>query len=158
MPYYDTRGKVEGKTRTMVKRPPPVYETMSPGPQYAVPSSIAPRRRTIGARTVEKDPHLENPGPGSYWLAPEAPAPPPVMGIIGPLQEERALINTRGMAEMPGPGKYADAVDYFAPGKYKGFTLKHRPSTDVRPDTAPPYHACRSTLGGPKFTIGLRGV
>jgi hypothetical protein len=157
MPYYDTRGRGARGGRAIAARPPTAYETASPGPRYALPPGIAPRSRTIGVRTAQRDPRAENPGPGSYWLAPEAPRPPPVVGILGPAPEERCLVGRGGPAETPGPAYY-DAVDYFAPGKYKGFTLKHRPNTDVRADSAPPYHACRSTLGGPKFTIGLRGV
>jgi hypothetical protein len=156
MPYYGLAGTIQPAKKSMLKRPPTIYATMSPGPKYKVPSSIAPKNKTIGIRSVVKT-GVDNPSPDSYWLAPDPPPPPPINGIIGPMPDERCVVNLKYQAKMPGPGYY-DAVDYFAPGPRKGFTMKHRPVTVVRPDNAAPYHACKSTLGGPKWTIGLKGV
>jgi hypothetical protein len=63
-------------------------------------------------------------------------------------------VNLEHEARKPGPGYYETSNIFDTTGK--GFTLQSKPPNDVRPDTAGPYHAAQSTLGGPLYTIGLK--
>lgn len=153
-PLYNPGDTITPKKKSIGSRPVTSYETDSPGPGYNIGTTIVPRKKSIGVWTAIKNPHDDVPSPGSYWMMEEAPRPPPITSFPGP--EDRCIVNLREEAKKPGPGYYEQA-DLLGLGK-RGFKFPKSRNTDVKPDTAAPYHPCKSTLGGPMFTIGLRDV
>lgn len=154
MPYYDVGTTINPKPKSIGNRPKTSYETISPGPYYNIGGTIVPRKKSIGVRTAIKNPHDDVPSPDSYWMTPDPPRPPPIAGFPGP--DDRSIVNEREEAKKPGPGYY-EQKDLFVPGA-KGYKFSTQPNIEEKPDTAAPYHACKSTLGGPMFTIGRRDV
>lgn len=155
-PYYDIGPTIKPKKRSLGIRPQTRYETMSPGPIYDLPPAILHKKkkdRTIGIKSETKDPRIDNPSPDSYWMAPITPLPPPIVGMTGPT--DRAPVNIKEEAKKPGPGYYETDIPTFQPGK-KGYKFTSRDWNKYRPDTAAPYHATTSTLGGPMYTIGAK--
>jgi hypothetical protein len=86
-------------------------------------------------------------------MAADPPKPPPIVGFMGPL--DRCPVNLAHEAKKPGPGYYESTSSFL---HRTGFKFTSKPDTDAHPDTAAPYHACRSTLAGPMYTIGLKDV
>ncbi|OHT08419.1 hypothetical protein TRFO_23104 [Tritrichomonas foetus] len=157
MPYYDIGTTVNPKSLTIGSRPVTSYETMSPGPGYDLGTLMVPKSRTIGERHEIHDPMLDNPAPGSYWMAEQPKKPPPIIGFPGP--DDRCIINEKEEKRKPGPGYYETmAKDAMIATSRRGVHIQSRKLEYPPPDTSAPYHSCTSTLGGPKYTIGLRDV
>ena len=154
MPYYDVGTTINPKPKSIGNRPKTSYETISPGPNYDIGTTIVPRQKSIGVKTTIKNPHDDVPAPNSYWSTPAPPKPPPIAGFPGP--DDRCIVNLKEEAKKPGPGYYEQKS--LVPGTKGHKFPTARRDLDEKPDTAAPYHACKSTLGGPMFTIGLKDV
>ena len=153
-PLYNPGTTLTTKKKSIGNRPMTSYATDSPGPGYNIGSTIVPRKKSIGVWTPIKNPHDDVPPPGSYWIMEEAPRQPPFSGFPGPA--DRCIVNLAEEAKKPGPGYY-EQPDLMKAGS-RGFKFPTSQNTGDKPDTAAPYHPCKSTLGGPMFTIGLRDV
>jgi hypothetical protein len=154
MPYYGLGGTIRPLGRSLGCRIESSFDTVSPGPRYNLRTQLDGQGRAIGALIPTKNPHADTPAPDSYWMVPEPPKPPRILGFVGPA--DRCPVDLRKEAQRPGPGYYEAPVGLGA--GTRGCALRPRPRDDMKVDTAAPYYAAPSTFGGPKFTIGLRDV
>ncbi|KAH0792868.1 h-shippo 1 [Histomonas meleagridis] len=105
MPYYDVGTTIKPRKMSMHSRPPTSYETVSPGPgMYDIPSSIVPKKKTIGVRSKTKNPHDEIPSPDSYGCVDIKPKSSSITGFLG--SGDRFVVNLKEEAKKPGPGYY----------------------------------------------------
>ena len=150
--YYSNPTTIKPKKISIGNKPKINYETISPGPAYEIPSTIKPKKISFGSKIIQKENNLNFPGPDSYWTAPVTPIPPPIYGMMGPLS--RCPINENEEKNKPGPGSYNIPNSTL---NNKGFTIKNKKKEIFnRPDTTAPYYGIRSTLSGPKFSIGVK--
>lgn len=157
VPYYDIKTTIVPRKKSIGTRPPTSYETLSPGPVYNIPPMAINDKKEahIHIKTEIVDHNAPTPAPGSYWIAAPTPDPPPIRGMMGPSDEDRAPINIKKESSKPGPADYDTNINL---KNNKGHKICNKFSDDTRPDTSAPYHSTTSTLGGPMFTIGLRDV
>lgn len=150
-PYHNIGGTIKPKKISHGTRPATSYETISPGPIYDKPPAIEYKPITIKNNYPIPNPTAGNPGPGAYFKMPKTPQPES-HGFAGPTS--RGPIDEAKAAEEPGPADYVPnrAFDKFE----RGYYFTSRMMEDYVPDTAAPYHDTKSTLGGPKFTIGQK--
>jgi len=149
-PYHKIPGTINAKKVSHGVRPPTKYETPSPGPVYHVPSSIQTKPITIGDKHVLPDPHSAVPGPGHYFKSQISDEIPLSFTIKGP--ESRYVIDEKSQSQLPGPGQYNPERTFDRPKS--GFSIKSRKMDSYEADTRAPYYPTKSTLGGPKFSIG----
>jgi hypothetical protein len=126
---------------------------MSPGPVYDKPPAIESRPAGIGERPTQTASEKQ-PGPADYFETPITPHPPPLCGFYGPT--DRCPVNLDHEKQKPGAGYYEQ------PGQFerfeRGYYFTSRTMDDFVPDTGAPYQGQRSTLGGPRWTIGSKNI
>ena len=105
----------------------------------------------ILSRHPEKDLRADFPSPADYFKTPITPQPQP-SNFLGP--SSRCPINIDQETYSPGPGYYEERGQFERPRT--GYYFTSRMMEDFVPDTAGPYYAAKSTLGGPKYTIGKK--
>lgn len=154
-PYYALPDTIIPRKRSHGVRPETSYETLGPGPAGYTPDiGLTPKSRTIGV--LPPTPAIDkSPGPADYFKTEITPKPPPFCGFYGPT--DRCIVDLAKESEKPGPADY-DA----RPGEFDvfrtGFYFTSRNLDSYTPDTAAPYMGQISSLGGPRWTIGLKDV
>lgn len=149
-PYYKIPGSLKSQKISMGIRPETSYETCSPGPYIKHKSTLSNIGSTIGIKEDFPNTMSYTPGPGTYFKIPPQPMRESINGLGG--GGNRSIINEKESKSLPGSGDYhpARVLDRFE----RGFYFTSRTMNNFQADTSAPYYEAKSTLGGPKWTIG----
>ncbi|KAK8875468.1 Outer dense fiber protein 3-like protein 2 [Tritrichomonas musculus] len=154
-PYHKYPGCISPRKFTHGTRPATSYETLSPGPKYDKKSSIEIKQKSIGSKPKSKNPFELNPGPADYFDVPLPTKDVPFCGFYGPTDRFPAGPELNKEKEKPGPADYDSNKGSFYQFN-RGYYFTSRKMEDYVPDTAGPYIEQKSSLGGPKYTIGKK--